>query len=110
MKTDLPLCHEQSKDRLPCMYVLDGNFHLWFSQDHAHVAVVGVGKSYSAEDSFSLLEDIDIRRQNIRSAAAGIISVYPRDFICYSYVRYYYCLYVGLLPLHRLYNWVYSKC
>ena len=90
------------------MYVLDENFHLWywFSQDHAHVAVVGVGKSYSAEDSFSSLEDIDVRRQNIRSAAAGIISVYPRDFISCSYVRFYYCLCVCLLPLHRLYNWV----
>ena len=86
------------------------NFYLsswyWFSQDHTHVAVVGVGKSHSAEDSFSSLEDIDIRRQNIRSAAAGIISVYPRDFICYSFVRYYYCLCVCLLPLHWLYNWV----
>ena len=86
------------------------NFYLsswyWFSQDHSHVAVVGVGKSHSAEDSFSSLEDIDIRRQNIRSAAAGVTSVYPRDFICYSFVRYYYCLCVCLLPLHWLYNWV----
>ena len=35
-----------------------------------------MGKSHSAEDSFSSLEDIDVRRQNIRSAAAGMTSVY----------------------------------
>ena len=87
-----------------CMYVCM-YFHLWywFSQDHAHVAVVGVGKSYSAEDSFSSLEDIDIRRQNIRSAAAGVTSVYPRDFICCSYVRFtivcmlVYCLCIDFI-------------
>ena len=48
----------------------------WFSQDHAHVAVVGVGKAHSADvdDPLTSLEDIDVGRQNIRSAAAGLRS------------------------------------
>lgn len=39
-------------------------------QDHTHVAVVGVGACPTPDDIHAL-EDIDVGRQNIRSAAAG---------------------------------------
>lgn len=41
------------------------------TEDHAHLAVVGLGpKSEETDDVSAIIEDIDVTRQNIRSAAA----------------------------------------
>ena len=58
---------------MPCRSggkIKQGDCHLFYdvAKDHTHVAVVGLGSC----DPKSGNEDIDVRRQNIRSAAAGV--------------------------------------
>ena len=71
--------------------VKEGDCRLFYdvTEDHAPVAVVGVGSC----DPEVGCEDIDVRRQNIRNAAAGTIYVvctYVRVYTVYQSVFLYF--------------------
>ena len=71
--------------------VKEGDCRLFYdvTEDHAPVAVVGVGSC----DPEVGCEDIDVRRQNIRNAAAGtiyIVCTYVRVYTVYQSVFLYF--------------------